>query len=156
MKGRVLVAVSIACGSLAAAIIWRQLHPHASMSDTQARQLGFASDADRKSAHQLFGKAFTSHKLSPQDIETARQEIEHGSQSSREIAIEALGYLQDKDSRQRAFTILDEHGVDEGSKVFWVGTLKNWARDDGTVVASLSASKNPQVAALAQELKDGK
>jgi hypothetical protein len=153
-KQRVLVVVMIACGALTATLVWKITHQVPSMSDEHAKTLGFTDDMDRKRAHSLFATAYDKKSFGSSEFNEARELILHGSKSSKEILIEALGHLHGKDQHKLALNILFQAGVNGDSRDFWLNTLNNWVRDgDKESIETCRSSDNSDIAKLGKEAK---
>jgi len=161
IRTRLLVVLTIVCGSVSAVMFWSGSHSKkASVSEEQARAMGFSSASDfdiyNASAIKLYNDQFSKQGLDPADFEFVTRMLSSDSKSAVQT-LTNLTHLTYVDQQVRVVKCLSSNPVTTNTREAWILLLKGWASHDSknkTLITRFTDCDNKSIALLAQEIEN--
>lgn len=161
LKQRIFMVVAICCGSLASALFFMNRGGSVpSLSDSEARSMGYASADDVAKVGKDFNKYWSeivgSGRLTDAQFVMAKESLSKGSFASQIRVISVLGYLKGEKELARALTLLPKDDIQDDMYGLWRSSVKRWldGPQDSTVYKLLNASGNKNALKISKELSD--
>ncbi len=159
VKERVAIAVTIVCGSAAAAIYWHNQHQVApGITETQARQAGYESAAEMGEIERMGGKMLRDLSketgLDQADFDFFKRTLEGGRERPILYIEGSLDFVSRPEQMRELVTILGQRKMFQAESQMWFVILTHWSQSPPgrAEVTNLTASTNKDLATIAKEV----
>jgi len=157
-RPRLLVGVSILCGSAAAAIFWQSQHRVApGISEERARLAGFSSASQFNATLENAGRLYQhqSHGgWNERDWQVFADSLVSTQEPIRQTIQIQASVLHHGEQRRRALSLLNSQQLSTSDREVWSYVVRQWLADkknDPGVQAELLACSNPQIVDLVKQ-----
>jgi hypothetical protein len=155
--GRLLIATSIICGSLAAWRVWstENQHDNPKISSAEAKRMGYSSPSDWQRTQDTDAQLYKDQSLpggwTDQDFDLFKAAVGNANEHARARVCMNAAFLFIPDQRRRALAILGTTRLSAADKVVWTFVIDHWLQDakDTTIPTVLLTSENQDIAQLA-------